>query len=194
MLYSSYWKAFSQTIYYCGQADAWLKKKRKLSTVRTETFRAQRRAPETRILSIARRVLRDTLPRFGINSRASSLLWRPSILHELSFWDMEKQISPLPFSGQTNGKPPSSLRDIVSHSFDDADVSTKATFYEINRMRSRSIVCTREAYLSSGFYQPKAYFFALRIRSYIVEFCLNEFKWFAIRIALYSDYDTFNDL
>lgn len=137
-----YWKAFPQSIYYCGQADARLKEKREFSTVRTETFRAQRRAPETRILSIARRVLRDTLPWFGINSRASSLLWRPSILQALSFWDTEEQISLLPFSGQTNGKPPGSLRDIVSHPFDDVDGSTKATFCEIKRTKNRSIVCT----------------------------------------------------
>lgn len=64
-----HWKKSPQSIYYCGQASSQLKEKRELSAIRRETFRAQRRAPETRILSIALRVLRDTLPQFGINSR-----------------------------------------------------------------------------------------------------------------------------
>lgn len=118
----------------------------------------------------------------GINSRTSSLLWRPSILQALSFWDTEEQISPLPFSGQTNGKQPGSLRDTVPLQFDNVDGSTKATFCEINRTRNRSIVWYMRGDCVSSFGILSAESVVsrhtmLRICcSYIAEFCPNKFK------------------
>lgn len=108
----------SQSIYYCGQADARLKEKKGTLGGKSENF------SDTTTCSgnshPFHRVLRDTPAQSGINSRASSLLWRPSILRALSFWDTEKQISPLTFSGQTNGKPSGSLRDILPRRFDES--------------------------------------------------------------------------
>lgn len=109
-------------------------------------------------------VLRDTLPRSGINSRALGLLWRPSILRAFSFWDMEEQISPLPFSGQTNGK---AVWFVTRYrvSPPNVDDSTKATFREINStMRNRSIACMCDRDCLSLFLSFSLYLTVIAVR------------------------------
>jgi len=127
----------------------------------------------------------------GINSRTSGLLWRPSILRALSFWDTEGQISPLPFSGQTNGQV-GSLRDTVSslqhRRFDESDSC------EINgTTRNRSIArMTRHDPVISSCeisHRTTSLDSALRIRSPDCQFTADHPRFDRLTVIAVTDRD-----